>query len=215
MELETIKRSMLFRNMDEEEIKQSLFAMDAEERTYQKDEIILCAGDTTDKMGLVLSGGVTIETVDPWGNRSILSHVGPGHLFAEVFALLEKEPILVDVQVSQACQIMFLRPKRIEGCTEPWSAKLMRNLLQISLNKNLNLSSRSYHTAPKTSRGRIMAYLSAMSIRAHSREFDIPFDRQQLADYLNLERSALSKELSKMRRDGLLEFRKNHFVLKE
>ncbi|MBR2807174.1 MAG: winged helix-turn-helix domain-containing protein, partial [Oscillospiraceae bacterium] len=83
----------------------------------------------------------------------------------------------------------------------------------ISAHKNLALSGRSFHTAPKTIRGRVMSYLNTVSLQRGSREFDIPFDRQQLADYLNLERSALSKELGKMQRDGLITVRKNHFIL--
>ena len=83
----------------------------------------------------------------------------------------------------------------------------------ISARKNLMLSGRSFHTAPKTIRGRVLSYLNSVSLQKHSNEFDIPFDRQQLADYLNLERSALSKELGKMQRDGLIKTKKNHFVI--
>ena len=89
----------------------------------------------------------------------------------------------------------------------------MANLLTISARKNLALSGRSFHTAPKTIRGRVLSYLNTVSLQKHSNEFDIPFDRQHLADYLNLERSALSKELGKMQRDGLILVRKNHFVI--
>ena len=95
------------------------------------------------------------------------------------------------------------------------SAKLTANLLSISANKNLALTGRSFHTAPKSARARIMAYLNTVSLQKRSREFDIPFDRQQLADYLNLERSAMSKELGRMRDEGLIRTRKNHFVLLE
>jgi len=83
------------------------------------------------------------------------------------------------------------------------------------MHKNLILSGRSFHTAPKTIRGRVMAYLNSVSLQRRSREFDIPFDRQQLADYLNLERSALSKELGKMQREGLISCRKNHFIIRK
>nr|MCR5160557.1 helix-turn-helix domain-containing protein [Lachnospiraceae bacterium] len=89
--------------------------------------------------------------------------------------------------------------------------KVVRNLLLISSRKNLTLSGRAFHTAPKTIRGRIMAYLDTMSLQERSREFDIPFDRQQMADYLNVERTALSKELGKMKRDGMIAFNRNHF----
>ena len=94
-----------------------------------------------------------------------------------------------------------------------WTMKLITNLLLISSYKNLLLSGRSFHTSPKTIRGRVMAYLTSVSLQKHSREFDIPFDRQQLADYLNLERSALSKELGKMQKEGILTTRKNHFTI--
>ena len=87
-------------------------------------------------------------------------------------------------------------------------------MLTISMRKNLMLSGRSFHTSPKTIRGRVMAYLSSMSLQAGSDEFDIPFDRQQLADYLNVERTALSKELGRMQKEELITVRKNHFRLK-
>jgi DNA-binding MarR family transcriptional regulator len=91
--------------------------------------------------------------------------------------------------------------------------RFMNYLFFLSAHKNRLLSGRSFHTAPKTIRGRVMAYLNSVSLQQRSHEFDIPFDRQQLADYLNLERTALSKELSRMRKDGILECRKNHFKL--
>ena len=91
--------------------------------------------------------------------------------------------------------------------------KVIANLLRISAHKNLTLSGRSFHTAPKTIRGRVMSYLNSVSLQKHSRVFDLPFDRQQMADYLNVERSALSKELGKMEREGLIECRKNHFTI--
>ena len=87
------------------------------------------------------------------------------------------------------------------------------NLLTISAHKNLHLSGRSFHISPKTVRGRVMAYLNTVSLQKHSKEFDIPFDRQQLADYLNLERTALSKELGRMQKEGLIWTRKSHFVV--
>ena len=124
--------------------------------------------------------------------------------------------MLVDVVANENCRILFLRIGSLHrsfpsGCS--WFIPFISNLLSISAHKNLALSGRSFHTAPKTIRGRVMSYLNTISLQKGIREFDIPFDRQQLADYLNLERSALSKELGKMRRDGLITVRKNHFIL--
>ena len=182
----------------------------------KKDSVILHAGDTTDRMCMVLEGSVTIESNDIWGNRTILSHIGKGQYFAETYSLLQNEPMLVDVTANEDCRILFLKIGSLNALREDpatWKNKLTVNLLAISANKNLHLSSRSFHTSLKTIRGRVMSYLNAVALQKKSNEFDIPFDRQQLADYLNLERTALSKELGKMQKDGLIRFRKNRFKL--
>ena len=216
MDFDFFKNVMLFGGMDEEEIAAALTSLRAESRDYKKSELIFHTGAVTDRMGLVLEGSVTIENCDIWGNRAILSHVGRGQFFAETYAFLEDEPMLVDVSANENCKILFLNCRGIrrpEGNSEPWRAKLISNLLTISSHKNLTLSQRIFNTAPKTVRGRVMAYLNSVSLQKNSRQFDIPFDRQQLADYLNLDRSALSAELGRMQRDGLISTRKNHFII--
>ena len=216
MDAQQLQKTMLFRGLTDSEIAEALQVLEAHEKRYEKGETLLTAGSVTERMGLVLEGSVTIESNDAWGNRTIISHVGCGQVFAETYALLENEHMLVDVTASENCRILFLRNGRIQSLQNsqnPWALKYITNLLTISMNKNLILSGRSFHTAPKTIRGRVMAYLNSVSLQRHSREFDIPFDRQQLADYLNLERSALSKELGKMQKDGLISCRKNHFII--
>lgn len=218
MDTRQLQQSMLFRGMTELEITKALQVLEAHEKSFQKGETLLIAGTITERMGLVLEGSVTIESNDAWGNRTIISHVGQGQVFAETYALLENEPMLVDVTASEDCRVLCLRSGRIQSLKnslEPWTLKYITNLLTISMHKNLILSGRSFHTAPKTIRGRVMAYLNSVSLQKHSREFDIPFDRQQLADYLNLERSALSKELGKMQKDKLIFCKKNHFLIRQ
>ena len=218
MDTRQLQQSMLFRGMTELEITKALQVLEAHEKSFQKGETLLIAGTITERMGLVLEGSVTIESNDVWGNRTIISHVGQGQVFAETYALLENEPMLVDVTASEDCRVFFLRSGRIQSLKnslEPWALKYITNLLTISMHKNLILSGRSFHTAPKTIRGRVMAYLNSVSLQKHSREFDIPFDRQQLADYLNLERSALSKELGKMQKDKLIFCKKNLFLIRQ
>ena len=218
MDTRQLQQSMLFRGMTELEITKALQVLEAHEKSFQKGETLLIAGTITERMGLVLEGSVTIESNDVWGNRTIISHVGQGQVFAETYALLENEPMLVDVTASEDCRVFFLRSGRIQSLKnslEPWALKYITNLLTIPMHKNLILSGRSFHTAPKTIRGRVMAYLNSVSLQKHSREFDIPFDRQQMADYLNLERSALSKELGKMQKDKLIFCKKNHFLIRQ
>lgn len=183
MDTRQLQQSMLFRGMTELEITKALQVLEAHEKSFQKGETLLIAGTITERMGLVLEGSVTIESNDAWGNRTIISHVGQGQVFAETYALLENEPMLVDVTASEDCRVFFLRSGRIQSLKnslEPWALKYITNLLTISMHKNLILSGRSFHTAPKTIRGRVMAYLNSVSLQKHSREFDIPFDRQPI-----------------------------------
>ena len=217
MDANSLLDTKLFSGLTNQELSDCLSMLSAQEKTYERDTLILCAGDKTNRMGLVLSGSITVESNDVWGNRTILSHVGKGQVFAETYALLAGEVLLVDVRANETCRILSLGISRIDrpGTNLPaWEIKLLRNIIAISAHKNLALSGRSFHTAPKSARGRILAYLNTVSLQTHSREFDIPFDRQQLADYLNLERTNMSKELTKMKEDGLIECRKNHFVLR-
>lgn len=210
-----LKKSVLFKGMTNTERDECLLTLNAHRKTYKKEDAILHAGDTTDRMGMVISGSVTIESNDIWGNCTILSHVGTGQFFAETYALLPDEVMLVNVIANENCQILFIHIGNLISNMQKatWSQKLYRNLLLISSHKNLTLSGRSFHTAPKSARERILAYLSTVSLQKHSTEFDIPFDRQQLADYLNLERTNMSKELTRMQRDGIIECRKSHFKL--
>ncbi|MBQ3373409.1 MAG: Crp/Fnr family transcriptional regulator [Oscillospiraceae bacterium] len=214
MDVELLQQSRIFKGMSEAETSSALSSLHAQEKRYKKGQALLHAGDVTEKLGLVLEGSVTIESNDAWGNRTILSHVGKGQLFAETYAVLSDEPLLVDVIANEDCRILFLHvggTQKLTGISTPWAFRFMANLLTVSSLKNLHLAGRSFHIAPKTVRGRVMAYLNTMSLQTRSTEFDIPFDRQQLADYLNVERTALSKELSKMQKAGLIRTRKNHF----
>ncbi len=218
---ELTRRSVFFRNITDADFEEALTAMNASVKAFEKGELILHAGEPTKRMGLVLAGSVTIESNDLWGSRTILSHAGPGEFFAETYAMLPDEVMLVDVAANEDCRIlsMDLSVLRVSGLTLQakssglWREALTRNLLNISLRKNLTLSGRSFHTAPHAVRDRVMSYLNTVALRAGSNSFSIPFDRQQMADYLNVERTALSKELGRMRDDGLITFRKNRFTL--
>ena len=211
-----LSNTLLFRGAAPEEIEAMLTCLRAQVRTYARGEVILHAGDTATAMGLVLSGSVSIEQDDVWGNKSILDHVHPGQLFAETYACLPGEVLMISAVAAQPCEILFLETSRVlHICSNAcgFHNKLVRNLLTISSQKNLTLSRRIFHTSSKSIRGRLLSYLSFQAARAGSREFDIPFNRQQLADYLSVDRSALSNELGKMQREGLLQVSRSHFTL--
>ena len=217
MDQKIIENSILFTGMDATEIKECLQNLHAYEKSYKKGTTIMYAGHTTRIMGLVVTGSVTIESNDIWGNKTILSNVGANGFFAETYAIKQNEIMLVDVCANEDSTILFLTIGHLftENNHSTWKTKLIKNLLMISTQKNLTLSRRSFHTSLKSARGRILSYLNSVSLQKHSSEFDIPFNRQQLADYLNLERTNMSKELGKMKRDGIIEYHKNHFILKD
>lgn len=137
-------------------------------------------------------------------------------MFAEVYACVPDTPMMVSAVAAEPSEVLFLPASQLLA-PAPHENKdhdtLLRSLLDVAARKNLTLTRKIFHTMPKSLRGRLLSYLSAQAVQSGSDAFDIPFDRQQLADYLNADRSALSAELSKMQRDGLITFRKNHFVL--
>ena len=190
--------------------------LDLRTNGYGKGEVIFGAGSVVTDIGLVLSGSVRIEFTDLWGNKSILGFIPAGGVFAESYACIPDEPMMVDAVANEECSIMFISvPRLFMPCpTCKNQNRLIQNLVVISAGKNLQLSRRSMHTSPKTIRGRLFSYFSQMVSAQGSNKIIIPFDRQQLADYLNLDRSALSKELAKMRKDGLIAYHKNIFEIK-
>lgn len=211
-----LSRTALFRGVTAEAAAEMLRCLGAEERRYQKGQTILRAGEPTESLGLVLSGRAQMEMDDLWGNRSILDSAAPGSVFGETYACVPGEPLMISVTAAEDTDVLFLRVSRVlKTCPAACAhhSRLIRNLLALSAEKNLRLSRRMQHITPKTIRGRLLAYLSFQATRAGSLEFTIPFDRQQLADYLGVDRSAMSAELGKMRREGLLRTRRNRFAL--
>lgn len=225
-----IIKSPLFKNITDSEISEMTAAGFLRARKFRKNSFIYHVTDVVHEIGIVASGQVTIEYIDLWGNKAIMSNITPGHVFAETYALTG-EPLMVDAFASETSVILFLDMNKLmnsqleNGHFDSVQLKnaqfkdthfkdtILNNLLHISIQKNLTLSNRIFCTSPKTIRERLLIYLSNESRKAGSQEFVIPFDRQQLADYLNVDRSALSKGLGKMRDEGLIEFRKNVFHL--
>ena len=211
-----LSKTVLFRGSTPEEVRAILGCLSPLQKGFDRGSTIYHTGDVVTAIGLVLSGSVYIENNDVWGNKSILDQAGPGQVFAETYACVPGEPLMISVVAAEPTEILFLDVGKIlHVCSNACSfhGNLIRNLLLISSQKNLNLSRRIFHTSSKTIRGRLLSYLSFQATFHGSREFDIPFNRQQLADYLSVDRSAMSNELSKMQRDGLLRVKRNHFSL--
>ena len=208
--------SQLFRGLDEAEITSLLGCLNAVERSFQKGEVILSEGSITENIGIVLSGMAVISCNDIWGNTSILGNVAPGSVFAEVYACIPGQPMLVTVSAVEDTSVLFMNVGRVLAtCTNacPFHTRLVRNLLTVCAHKSLQLSQRIQHTSSKFIRGRLMSYFSECAKRAGSNSFLIPYNRQQLADYLNVDRSTMCNELSKMQKDGIIEYERNRILL--
>ena len=215
--LPVLRSSPLFFGISAEEASAMLSCLQAEKKDFPKEAFLLHAGDTAESIGLILSGSILVIQEDIWGNRNILSKAGPGQTFAAAYACAPGSVLNVNVFAETPATALFLNVKRIlnvcpSACTH--HSRIIRNLLSDLAEKNLRFSEKLTHMSQRTTRDKLMSYLSAEAQRLGTYEFDIPFSRQQLADYLGVERSGLSLELGKMRSEELLDFHKNHFALK-
>ncbi len=215
--LSVIRSIQIFSGISENEIIAMLSCLEARKESFAKDIFLLHVGDTIEEIGVVLSGSVLIIQEDIWGNRNILDKVGPGQIFAAAYACAPGAVLKVSVCAESPVIAMFLNVKRILSMCPSvcaYHSRMIRNLLGILAEKNLASSQKIIHVGQRTTRSKIMSYLSAEAQRLGKYEFDIPFSRQQLADYLAVERSGLSLELGKMRKEGILDFNRSHFILK-
>lgn len=215
MNWETLKECPLFHDITLENIPDMLTCLDAMEKTYHRDDFIFLAGDDPRYVGVVLSGAVRIIQEDFWGNRSILAHVGPGEIFGEV-ACAEVTKLPVSVLVHSKAEILLLDYRKIFNTCEnscAHHAGLIHNMVRILARKNLHFTTKMSHLTKRTTREKLLSYLSFLSMEAGSNHITVPFSRQDLADYLSVDRSALSRELSHMQQDGLLRYEKNQFEL--
>ena len=213
----TLTSTRLFRGIDTAQLQPLLQCLGAVRKRYARGETILAAGAPPEQLGMVLSGMAMIGHDDIWGSHSLLGHVTPGEVFAEPYACIPGEPLRISVTAAEDTEVLFLNVgKVLTTCTNacPFHAKLIQNLLTVCAAKNLQLSQRILHTTPKGIRARLMSYFSECVKRAGQYSFDIPYNRQQLADYLGVDRSAMCNELSKMQKDGVIEYERNRILLK-
>lgn len=203
-----LTQTSLFSGISQADLSNLLSCLATVERRYSKGAVILAEGEPTQWMGLVLEGRAIISCADVWGKSSILGFAEPGAVFGEAYACVPGEALLISVCAAEETRVLFLNVGKLLtvcGNACPFHARLIRNLLSISAGKNLQLSRRIFHTTPKSIRGRLQSYFSECAKKSGSLTFTLPFNRQQLADYLGVDRSAMSSELSKMQRDGLIQ----------
>ena len=214
--LSILRSSPFFKGLSDSEILSILHCVNAVTISRKQDSYIFRAGDATEVMGLVVSGCVLVIQEDFWGHRNILSKCHVGDFFGEPYAASPGAVLNVSVVADEDCEIIFLNVQRLlvtcpTACAH--HQKLIRNLVGVLANKILILNDKITHVGKRTTRDKLLSYLSSESIRHSSLSFDIPFDRQQLADYLCIDRAAMSAEISKLQKEGFIKTNRNHFEL--
>lgn len=214
--LEILKKCPLFAEIGEEQLLRMLTCLGARVLSFDKKYTVFAEGTPAKYVGIVLTGEVQLLQVDYYGNRSILSHVGAGEMFAEAFACAEVGALPVSVVATEASEVMLIDCSHILHTCENhcgFHQQLIFNLMRDLAEKTILYHERIEVTSKRTTREKLLAYLTLEAKRAGGNDFTVPFDRQELADYLEVDRSGLSAEISKLRREGVLDNRKNRFVL--
>lgn len=211
-----LARSPLFKDIKEEDAEALLRCLSPYQIRYKKGEYIFRMGEKIASFGLVLKGLVHIIREDYWGNRALITDVSPGDLLGESFSCSENKVLTVSAVAAEDTDIMHLDVDRImstcsNSCT--FHNRLIRNLVTILAEKNFHLTTKITHMSQRRMREKLLSYLSDQSTKKGGASFDIPFNRQELADYLSVDRSALSAELSRLQDEGILKYQRNHFTL--
>lgn len=215
--LGVLKKSPLFQGIENEEILPMLKCLGAQKKSCPKGSFIFYAGDKLKSVGIVLSGMVHVIQEDYWGNSNILAMIQTGGIFAEAYACVPGKETNVSVIVKSKAEILFIDVEKIlrlcpNTCT--FHEKLAANLLAVVANKNIMLTQKIQYLSQRTTRQKLMAFLSDEASRHGSSTFTIGFNRQQLADFLSVDRSAMSSELGRLKAEGIIDFEKETFVLK-
>lgn len=214
--LSVLRGCALFYELSDHEILPMLHCVDAKTQKRDKNEYILRAGGTTNEIGLLAAGAAWIIQEDLWGNRNVMAKLSPGELFAEPFAVIPNSILNVSVVAAEPCDIIKIEITRLMTmCSSACAChnRLIRNLVTIIAQKTLVFNDKITHMSKRKTRDKLLSYLSAESFRQGALSFDIPFNRQQLADFLCVERAAMSVELSTLQKDGLLKTDHSHFEL--
>ena len=213
---EILRKCRLFDQIEDKDLLAILGCLGARVVSYDKKNTILCEGSAAREIGIVLSGEAQVVQIDYFGNRSILADIAPAELFNESFACADAESVPVDTVATEDSEIMFVDCHRImcaccNACT--FHQQLIYNLMKIVATKNIQFHQKIEITSKRSTREKLMAYLLLQAKKQNRNRFEIPYDRQELADYLEVDRSGLSAEIGKLRREGVVKNQKNYFEL--
>jgi CRP-like cAMP-binding protein len=206
--------SPLFAGIRQEDRRAMLGCIGYHVASFSKGQILAFEGEHLKHIGIVLSGAVDMVKEDLWGNKTMLLRIRRNAMFGETFACGEDDLSVVTFQVSEDAQVLFLPFARVmHSCTMAceFHHRLIENMVHIIANKNRDLMRKVEVVSKRTIREKILAYLSIQAQSTNQRYFDIPLGRVELAEYLCVDRSALTRELAKMKEEGILDFDRNSF----
>jgi len=216
--LSFLRGSTLFGNIAEESLSKLFSCISARKKNFERDTFVFHTGEEINFVYYILSGSMHIIYEDFWGNRSIIETMQKDTLFGEAYVFSSMENYLVSVIAAENSTVLEIDPAKLfETCPNGCQChmQLIRNVLHIVSEKIVRLTEKLGHVVRRTTREKLLSYLSAQAYRVKSNSFYIPYSRQQLADYLCVDRSALSHELSRMEKQGILRYHKNYFELLE
>ena len=211
-----LKKVKLFEGLSEQELEAVLQCLNAKTQKYTKENIIMLSGDNVKDVGIIVSGSIMIIKEDVAGRQNILAHLSEADTFGEVFACAGIKTSPVTVVVSSDCEVVFVEYKRlITTCNSScnFHAKIIQNMLQLIAQKSLELNKKIDYLIINSMRQKLVMYLLEQYTIQQKNSFEVPLSRSELADFLNVDRSAMSRELGRMRNDGLINFNKNMFTL--
>ncbi|HHX38287.1 MAG TPA: Crp/Fnr family transcriptional regulator [Clostridiaceae bacterium] len=199
-----LSKTELFQGLDVSAVEDMLVSMSLPLKVFERQEIILHQGDYSPGIGLILSGSCVIEQVDVWGNRQLINTFDKGKLFSEVFAIIGDQPLKVSVVAgAQGCRCIFLPVEELLANADlPSRTIVLSNLMRLLSRRNLMLTQKIELLSERTTKRKLLRYFSMLSEASQSTEITLPFSRQELADYLCVDRSAMTKELFALHHDG-------------
>lgn len=213
---QTLRNTGLFQGTNDDEISEMVKCLGARSYRYVPGDFIFRSGDSADNLGVVLSGRIEMIKQDWWGNRTVLDTYTAGDVMCTDYACAHGRNMDVSITATEASEVMFFDVSRVTTvCSSScrFHNRVIRNLVQMLARGSLSMNQRLDHMSKRTTRDKVCALLSDHARLAGSNEFIIPMNRQEMADHLGVDRSALSAELSRMQKDGVIEFSKNHFIL--
>ena len=213
---DVLSKCILFKNINKDDLLSVIRCLGGIVKSYSKDDIIISEGDNADILGVILEGSVHITRIDYYGNRDIIAGFKKGEIFGETISILDNNKMLVNVIADEDTKVLIIKMKKIlSPCDKPcyFHKEILLNLLHALAKKNIMFNKKIEIMSKKTTKEKLMCYLSFQAKENNSSEFEIPFNRQELADYLGVERSGLSVEINKLKKEGIIDSNKNYFKI--